>query len=147
MVEARRCDICGGLEGEMIAGILDQTRKLEVDRDGLWICMDCKKRIRTDPVMGPCEVNPDRRLDVLVGKTAGAVCRDSTLPYSPPYSQVIDAASHIAYDNDMFMSAWVFAAQWQDGSTVWRSPDNAFTAIVSAENEVRINPTMPGGWR
>ena len=131
----------------MIAGILDQTRKLEVDRDGLWMCRDCKKRIRTDPVMGQGEVNPDRRLDALVGKTAGAVCRDSTLPYSPPYSQVIDAASHIAYDNDMFMSAWVFAAQWQDGSTVWRSPDNAFTAIVSAENEVRINPTMPGGWR
>ena len=97
-------------------------------------------------VIGPGEVNPDQRLDVLVGKTAGAICRDSTLPYSPPYSQVIDAASHIAYDNDMFMSAWVFAAQWQDGSTVWRSPDNAFIAIVSADNEVRINPTGSVGW-
>ena len=77
-------------------------------------------------------------LEALAGKSAGAICLTLNLPYEPPYQSVIDAASKIAYDEDRYMSAWSFVAQWLDGTTVWRAEDGSATALVGPDGFVRI---------
>ena len=81
----------------------------------------------------------DEALQPLVGKSAGAICRTLELPFEPPFKTVIRAASLIAYDHDLFMSAWLFVTQWLDGTTVWRDLDGQATALVSIAGDVKIN--------
>jgi hypothetical protein len=77
-------------------------------------------------------------LGLLVGKSAGAICRTLNLPYEPPYQVVIDAASRIAYDEDRYMSAWSFVTQWQDGTTVWRAEDGGSVALVTPGGSIHV---------
>ena len=77
-------------------------------------------------------------LKALVGRTAGAICRTLNLPYVPPYQLLIDAASRIAYDQELYMSNWTFVSYWLDGTTVWRSPDGAATALVSEDGQIQL---------
>ena len=80
----------------------------------------------------------DERLVPLIGKNAGAICRTLNLPYEPPFASVIDAASLIGYDQDLYMSTWAFVTQWLDGTTVWRAEDGRATAIVSPDGNIQI---------
>ena len=80
----------------------------------------------------------DDRLQALVGESAGAICRTLNLAYVPPYQSIIDAASRIAYDEDRYMSAWLFVTQWMDGSTLWQTEDGSARALVSPDGNVRI---------
>ena len=122
-----RCDICGKTRAE-----------LEIDADGLWICKTCQSRLITAPVDAESTHELDPDLQILVGKSAGAICRTLELPFVPPYKTVINAASRIAYDQDRYMSAWLFVTQWQDGTTVWRSSDGRATAQVTIQGNVTI---------
>ncbi len=61
------------------------------------------------------------------------------LPYEPPYQSIIDAASKIAYDEDRYMSAWLFVTQWIDGTTIWQSEDQSSKALVSVDGDIQIN--------
>jgi hypothetical protein len=130
------CDFCGrpGIEAD----------DLELDEDGLWVCRACKPRLTGRPVAyfeGEGEDDGgelDERLQPLVGKSAGAICRTLELPFTPPYRAVIEAAQTIAYDEDRYMSEWSFLTQWTDGTTVWHSPARDAKALVSPGGEVRI---------
>ena len=80
----------------------------------------------------------DEALQPLVGKSAGAICRTLELPFAPPYESIIKAASNIAYDQDRYMSAWLFVTQWLDGTTVWRSSDGSEIAHVTLDGIVNM---------
>jgi hypothetical protein len=54
------------------------------------------------------------------------------------YQDIIDAASAIAYDEDLYMSAWTFVSLWLDGTTVWRSPDRSRIAYRTPSGPVQI---------
>ena len=84
------------------------------------------------------EVDLDEALQALIGKSAGAICRTLELPFVPPYDIVIEAATRIAYDQDLYMSAWVFVTQWLDGTTVWRASNSRATGLVTLNGTVII---------
>ena len=138
MSEQRTCDFCGRSERELSVGAPWGKPILELDEDDLWVCYQCRKRLVLPPVGKGEELVEE--LKELVGKSAGAICLTLNLPYEPPYQAVIDAASKIAYDEDRYMSAWSFVAQWQDGTTVWRSEDGSATAMVGTDGSIRIEP-------
>ena len=133
--------ICGHSEAPLRRENLDNQPPLQVDEDGLWICSVCQERLTTRPVSHDPILDLDERLQSLIGKSAGAICRTLELPFVPPYEVVIEAASKIAYDQDMYMSAWLFVTQWQDGSTVWRASDGHATALVTPDGVVNIQNT------
>jgi hypothetical protein len=111
-----------------------------MDEDGLWVCAECGARLVSRPTGCVNEDGSelDERLESLIGKSAGAICRTLDLPYEPPYESTIDAASRIAYDEDRYMSEWSFVTQWLDGTTVWESADRSARALVSPEGSIRI---------
>ena len=111
---------------------------LRVDADGLWICDPCQKRLTNPPVGSGSPSDLPEELRALFGKSAGAICRTLELPVIPPYDTVIEAASQIAYDQDRYMSAWLFVEQWLDGTTLWRTEDGHTTAIVSPAGGIQI---------
>jgi hypothetical protein len=139
MQELQFCDICGRSEDQLRQELPGKSFRLVMDDDGLWLCPDCRGRLTTRPVSREEEEDDelDDEIKALIGRTAGAICRTLNLPYTPPYQLVIDAASCIAYDEDVHMSNWTFAALWLDGTTVWRSEDGAATALVSDDGQVR----------
>ena len=134
--QPRTCDFCGRSETELLAQAPIGSPVLELDEDGLWVCRDCRARLILPPV-GKAVDLPEG-LEALVGKSAGAICYTLNLPYEPPYRSVIDAASKIAYDEDRFMSAWSFVAQWPDGTTVWRAEDGSSMAVVAPDGSIRV---------
>jgi hypothetical protein len=79
-------------------------------------------------------------LVALKGKSAGAICRISNLPYpyEEPYRTVIDAAERIAYDKDRYMSGWCFVTQWVDRTTIWKSEDGNQLALVTPDGALQI---------
>jgi len=128
--EQRCCDFCGRSEIELSAQSLDISPVMELDEDGLWVCHNCRAKLVL-PTVGQEAGDLVDELNVLVGESAGAICRTLNLPYEPPYQTIIDAASKIAYDEDRFMSAWSFVTQWLDGTTVWRAEDGESIAVVA----------------
>jgi len=138
-MEERSCDICGRSESALIIESQEDSRPgLQVDEDGLWMCKACQERLWTRPVVLDDALEIDEELRALVGKSAGAICRTLELPLVPPYETVLEAASKIAYDQDLFMSAWLFVSQWGDGTTVWREPEGQATALVIPDGTVNI---------
>jgi hypothetical protein len=132
------CDFCGRSERELILCDPEGQPVLELDADGLWVCRECRARMTSQPVGALEEGELDERLKPLVGKSAGAICLTLNLPDEPPYQEIIDAASRIAYDEDRFMSTWSFVTQWLDGTTVWQSEDRSRRALVSTDGMVEI---------
>jgi hypothetical protein len=105
MPEQLYCDFCGRLEDEL-AQLPNGSLKLEINQDGLRVCSDCRARLVSAPV-DRSSVALEEEIESLVGKSAGAICRTLNLPYEPPYQSIIDAASLIGYDQDLYMSAWL----------------------------------------
>ena len=136
MAQHRYCDICDRSEADLRAQKTNESPVLEIDSDGLWICGDCRSRLTTSPVGEQDDSILLEELGALVGQSAGAICYVLNLPYEPPYRSVIDAASLIAYDQDLYLSGWAFVTQWMDGTTVWRSEDGTATVIVGADGSV-----------
>jgi len=137
MLEQRSCDFCGRSEDEL-AQRSDDSPELELDLDGLWVCDDCRSRLASVPV-DQSDAALDEKVAALIGKSVGAICYTLNLPYEPPYQSVIDAASRIGYDQDLYMTAWLFVTQWPDGTTVWRAEDGRATAVVTPAGAVRID--------
>ena len=137
MLEQRSCDFCGRLE-EAIPEPSIEEGKLILDADNLWVCYECRSNLKTHPVGKPDSPELDASLLTLVGQSAGAICRTLDLPYQHPYTTVIDAASFIGYDQDLYMSEWLFLSQWLDGSTVWHNPDGTSKAILSLSGDLQI---------
>jgi hypothetical protein len=133
----RSCDFCGRSETELSSQITDGSPVLQLDEDSLWVCHDCRAKLVLPPV-GKETGELTEELQGLAGQSAGAICRTLNLPYEPPYQTIIDAASNIAYDQDRFMSAWLFVTQWLDGTTVWRAEDGEAIALVAPDGTVRI---------
>jgi hypothetical protein len=92
----------------------------------------------TVPIVEQTDDGMLEELGTLVGQSAGAICYVLNLPYEPPYQAVIDAASLIAYDQDLYMSSWLFVTQWIDDTTVWRAEDGSALAIVGADGSIAI---------
>jgi hypothetical protein len=136
----RCCDLCGRSEIELLLQAPDDLAPLEIDEDGLWMCRDCRARLLSSPTGEANDAELPEEIRALVGKSAGAICSVLNLPYEPPYQSVIDAAYKIAYDQDLYMSAWSFVTQWIDGTTVWRDEDGGSTALVTPDGSVRIEP-------
>jgi hypothetical protein len=134
----RFCDICGRTETQLPEPVSDDAPKLQIDHDGLWVCHDCSAKLVTTPVSEVTGAELPEEIRALVGKSAGAICSTLNLPYEPPFRSVIEAAHKIAYDQDMYMSAWSFVTQWLDGTTVWRAEEASETAIVTVSGTVRI---------
>lgn len=139
MIEEKFCDFCGRLEHELPAPADTKKSKLTIDEDGLWACVDCGSRLRTEPVGDGGEVELEEELVALVGKRAGKICRELGLPFAPPYEFVLDAASRIGSADEQPMSDWVFVNQWLDGSTVWRAEDGRGMAIVKPDGSIQVN--------
>jgi hypothetical protein len=128
MTNQKQCDICSQTQVE-----------LQIDVDGLWICITCQKQIKTTPVS--LENSDNELVDELkplVGKSAGAICRTLELPQVPPYEIILKAAARISYDQDHYLGAWHFVTQWQDGTTIWSASDGSATAKVSTNGTVNI---------
>jgi len=139
MHELPLCDICGRSEMQLRQQLGGRSYRLIMDEDGLWLCPECRGRLTTRPVSADDEDDTlEDELKVLIGRTAGAICRTLNLPYVPPYQLVIDAASRIAYDEDLYMSNWTFVSLWMDGTTVWRSEDGTATALVGEDGQVQL---------
>jgi hypothetical protein len=143
--EQRCCDICGRSEIALSAQAPDRSPVMELDEDGLWVCHRCRAKLVLAAVGKEAEELAEE-LDALVGESAGAICHTLNLPYEPPYQSVIDAASKIAYDEDRFMSAWLFASQWLDGTTVWWAENGEAIAVVTPDGSVRIRSSYTS-WR
>ena len=138
MTEQRYCDFCGRSEGDLWAQAPQTAPVLTRDEDGLWVCHLCRARLVLPPVG---EDNPlPAVLAPLVGQSAGAICRTLQLPYAPPYQTALDAAAQIAYDEDRFMSSWLFVTQWPDGTTVWQDPEEDSRAAVGPDGSIRVLP-------
>lgn len=133
----KSCDICGRPANELPTPE-DDGPLLLMDEDGLWLCADCQKVVKSTPVGEGEESELDEELRPLIGKSAGAICYSLDLPYIPPYASVIDDANKIAYAEDRIMSAWAFVTQWLDGTTVWHSPERKQTALVYPDGSVVI---------
>ncbi|MCP4424183.1 MAG: hypothetical protein GY803_06810 [Chloroflexi bacterium] len=136
MLELRSCDFCGRSEGKL-AQHSDGSPKLEIDSDGLWACGECRASFVCVPV-GQSDAHLDEKIKALINKSVGAICYTLNLPYEPPYQSIIDAASRIGYDQDLYMGAWLFVTQWLDGTTVWRAEDGGETAVVTPDGVIRI---------
>jgi hypothetical protein len=134
------CDFCGRPETIIQSQNLNGQRELEMDEDGLWVCSECKARLMSKPTgyVDEDDSELDEKIKALIGKSAGAICRTMDLPYVPPYQSIIDAASKIAYDEDRYMSAWLFVTQWMDGTTVWQSEDQSANALVSTDGNIQV---------
>jgi hypothetical protein len=109
---------------------------MEQDEDGLWACYHCRAQLVLRPVGEAAD--RQKELSALVGQSAGAICYTLNLPYEPPYRTVIDAASRIAYEEDRYMSAWSYMAQWPDGTTIWCAEDGRTLAIVAPDGSIRM---------
>jgi len=139
VTEQRCCDFCGRSEMELSTQVMDGSAIIDWNEDGLWVCHNCRNKLVLPTVGNETgEMETIKELRDLVGKSAGAICRTLNLLYESPYQVVIDAASKIAYDEDRFMSAWSFAAQWLDGTTIWRSEDGELLAFVTTDGIVSI---------
>ena len=136
MLEEKFCDFCGREESALVG---QKELTLTIDEDGLWSCSDCRERVSTEPVGDGWDVALDEKLVVLIGQSAGAICRTLNLPQEEPYLIVLNVASQIAYDDDQFMSDWLFVNQWLDGSTVWRAPDGRGLVTVKPDGSIQIN--------
>jgi hypothetical protein len=134
------CDFCGRPERVLQYQNPNGQRELEMDEDGLWVCSECKARLIGEPTgqLDQDDSELDERIRALVGRSAGAICRTMDLPYALPYDSIIDAASRIAYDEDRYMSAWLFVTQWMDGTTLWQTEDQSARALVSTDGHIRI---------
>lgn len=132
------CDFCGRSELELQRPDRNSLNKIETDEDGLWICSDCQTKTVSMPSGIVEEDEHDQRIRTLIGKSAGSICLTMNLPYEPPYENIIDAASKIAYDEDRYMSTWSYLAQWIDGTTVWLSPDKNTKALVLPNGDIEF---------
>ncbi len=140
--EKRCCDFCGCSESELSAQAPDRSRVIELDGDGLWVCDYCRAKLVLATV-GEEAGELGEKLNALVGQSAGAICHTLNLPYEPPYRAILDAASMIAYDQDRFMSAWLFVTQWLDGTTVWHAESGEAVAFVAPDGSVRMRSRHP----
>ena len=138
------CDFCGRPRTVLPYQSLADQREIELDEDGLWVCSECKARLISKPTGHDNQEDNelDEKVKALVGKSAGAICRTLDLPYIPPYQSIIDAASAIAYDEDRYMSEWLFITQWIDGTTVWQSEDRSTKALVSPDGNIQVQARM-----
>ncbi len=132
------CDICGRSENDLPSQNTGGSLQIERDEEGLHICNECKTSVISDPLGSADNGHLDDRLKELVGKSAGAICHTLNLPYTQPYTSVIDAASKIAYDEDRYLSAWSFVTQWGDGTTVWQSADKNKKVLVYPDGRVEF---------
>ena len=132
------CDICGRTAADLPSEALAGSAPLELDADGLWVCVECCSELRTPVVAGGEDEALSAELRALAGQSAGAICRTLDLPYEPPYQPVIDAAAAIAYEDNLYMSAWTFVALWLDGTTVWRSPEGNEISYRTPAGSLRI---------
>jgi hypothetical protein len=139
MAEEKFCDFCGRYEHELPEPTEAGKPKLTIDEDGLWACTDCRARLQSAPVGDAEDVELDDEIAALIGQSAGAICHSLNLPYMPPYQEVIDAATQIAFDEGRPMSGWLFVNQWLDGSTVWRAEDGNGLAIVRSDGTIQVN--------
>ena len=136
MTPHRCCDFCGRSETELALTGPTSAPAIELDEDGLWVCCVCRPALVL-PQVG-VESDDFEELRALIGKSAGAICYSLNLPYEPPFLSVIDAASKIAYDEDLYMSAWSFVTEWRDGTTVWRAEDGSELAFVEPDGSIRV---------
>ena len=138
MINQRYCDFCGRPEHDLAAQSPTTEPVMARDEDGLWICRQCRARLVLPPIGE--DSAPPEALAPLVGQSAGAICRTLNLPYAPPYQAAIDAASQIAYDEDRYMSSWLFVTQWPDGTTVWQDPEEDSRVAVTPDGSIRVLP-------
>jgi hypothetical protein len=135
----KTCDICGRDESALFDESPETTSEISPDDDGLWVCGTCRSRVIHQPADTADEGELDEALRLLVGKSAGAICRTLELPYVPPYQAIMDAAAQIGYDEDRYMSTWSFLIQWLDGTTVWQSEDKTARALVYPNGDVQVD--------
>ena len=136
MSEEKYCDFCGHIESAFVDA---EKPVLTIDEDGLWSCADCREKVATEPVGDGWDVALDEKLVALIGQSAGAICRTLNLPQEEPYLIVLNVSSQIAYDDDQFMSDWLFVNQWLDGSTVWRAADGRGLVIVKPDGSIQVH--------
>jgi hypothetical protein len=137
-MDERRCDLCGRTEGEILAQTPGTVQALELNGMGLWLCLQC----RSQPSTGPSSLDEDREvyefpaeLRPLLNKSAGAICMTMDLPRRPPFREIVEDAYVL---QGRTMGAWIFVTQWNDGSTIWRSPDGLQVAIIKFDGTMRI---------
>jgi len=111
MSESNQCDFCGRIKTETPDTLSEEAFKIDIDEDGLLVCWECSQKLISSPVGSTAYADLDEKLRGLVGKNAGAICRTLNLQYESPFIAVIDAASLIGYDQDLYMSTWSFVSQ------------------------------------
>jgi hypothetical protein len=139
-MEERRCDMCGRTEQEIAAGTTGEVARLELSRNGWWLCRHCQSQVNPIPAKEDDEDEYEvyrlpPELQPLVGKSAGTVCMILDLPKRPPFKQVIEDAYILQQQSK---TAWTFVTERDDGSSAWESPDKRSLAIVTFDGSVRL---------
>ena len=84
--------------------------------------------------MAMYEDKANREIDSLIGKSAGEICYHN-FRYHSLRIQALGSAAEMMWEN--IKSPWILVEVWNDGATVWQSPEGDATTTVTAEGDVR----------
>jgi hypothetical protein len=79
--------------------------------------------------------SPEDSLDDLVGKSAGQICHDNPKYEDPYYRNIVNAATVMW---ERYLSPWIYLTQREDGTTIWRAPDESALATVDTDGTVKV---------
>jgi hypothetical protein len=74
-------------------------------------------------------------IEALIGQSAGHICYHDFY-HGGYHTQVLSEAAGVMWEN--FMSPWEFVEMWNNGTTLWRSPEGDATATVTPEGEIHV---------
>jgi hypothetical protein len=77
----------------------------------------------------------DGNLDEPIGEAVENICRDADAHIIVCHQSIIDAAFIMS---NRQLNDWIYLAFREDGTTIWRAPDESGIAVVSKEGDINI---------
>jgi len=84
--------------------------------------------------MAMYEDKANREIDSLIGKSAGEICYHN-FRYHSLRTQALGNAAETMWEH--VKSPWILVEIWNDGTTVWQSPEGDVTTTVDVDGDAR----------